>query len=207
MKCLLLILLMPVFGMAQQSTKRQGNDSFSVWLTSSDTNKVKVYNIDTSRIYNLKDITENPRKYAIFWNDWVTVDMSGGKNLLSGSILYHDATMNAKDEMHIYKDGEPTLYNYVGPKYDTIGPMWRQVSDTSNGWNPVSSMRVYEVRVYKNEWITVDPNIYSTDKNGVETVTAMATHREERAIPRHYGWLNSKKQPLTLAVWSANIEK
>lgn len=82
-------------------------------------------------------------------------------------------------------------------KYDTIGPFWKQVSDTTPGYNPVMAMQVYEVRIYKNEWIMVDPNIKSA--NG--TTTLLAPYRENILQPYHFAWLDIKKKPLKFKVW------
>lgn len=87
-------------------------------------------------------------------------------------------------------------------KYDTIGPSWHQVSDTTSGYNPVMAMQLYEVRVYKNDWITIDPNILSMDATGqVVSSTLMGTYREQTLIPHHFAWLDLKKKPFKLTVW------
>lgn len=92
------------------------------------------------------------------------------------------------------------------PKYDTIGPFWKQVSDITPGYNPVMAMQLYEVRVYRNEWITVDPNALSMDATGqVVGSTLMATYREQTLIPHHFAWLDIKKKPFKLFVWNDKI--
>jgi hypothetical protein len=65
-------------------------------------------------------------------------------------------------------------------KYDTIGPVWRLVSDTIHFWNLASAMQVYEVvqKVRK----------YRLDEGSVISW-------------KHIEWLDSKKKPLTLKVW------
>lgn len=83
-------------------------------------------------------------------------------------------------------------------KYDTIGPIWHLVSDTAVGlYNNVIAMQVYEVVVYKNEWIMVDPNIKSA--NGITTL--LAPFRQEVLQPYHFAWLDNKKKSLKLKVW------
>lgn len=69
------------------------------------------------------------------------------------------------------------------PKYDTIGPVWKQVSDTTPGYNPVMAMQLYEVRVYKSYTIARGP-----------------THTLPE-IPEHFAWLDIKKKSFNLAVW------
>jgi hypothetical protein len=78
------------------------------------------------------------------------------------------------------------------PKYDTLPPVWKQVSDTTPGYNPVMAMQLYEVRVYKNEWITdlqpIDGGYYDNGK-------------KLQAIPYHLKWLDIHKKPFKLKVW------
>lgn len=71
-------------------------------------------------------------------------------------------------------------------KFDTIGA-WHLVSDTSKGWNPVSAMYLYEVRLYKS-YEAVD----------------FSSQRGIHSIPTHYKWLDSNKKPIYLKVWQAN---
>lgn len=84
------------------------------------------------------------------------------------------------------------LKPFSGPsvKYDTIGPMWRLVSDTAVGhWNPVSAMRVYNVRKYESQYVDL-----GGEKHSLVT-------------PKHYAWLDSNRKPLKQAVWRAEIDK
>ena len=79
------------------------------------------------------------------------------------------------------------------PKYDTIGPMWRLISDTAAGhWNPASAMQVYEVR-------KADPYFTFKTKPGEKKTLYLDW--------KHYAWLNSNKKPLKLAVWRAEVDK
>lgn len=70
------------------------------------------------------------------------------------------------------------------PKYDTIGPFWKQVSDLTPGYNPVMAMQLYEVRIYKS------PITQGRKEDGWPG-----------AVPYHFAWLDIKKKPFQLAVW------
>lgn len=169
---LFLLILLPFFSLAQASTYEPGD---STWITSNDTSKVKVYK----------------------GNRPVRIVLDG---LLSETLTqaYID-TLKAHGKTIHYTNGGSSEY-VPPPKYDTIGPFWKQVSDTTAGYNSVMAMQLFEVRVYKNEWITVDPNIVSA--NG--STTLMATYPEQRAFPHHFAWLDIKKKPFKLKVWEGN---
>lgn len=82
-------------------------------------------------------------------------------------------------------------------KMDTIGPQLRIVSDTAHyHWNGVSAMWVYEVRIYNNKWIERGNNVTAEGSS-----TAMS-FGEWAATPQHFAWLDSKKKPFTLKVWT-----
>jgi hypothetical protein len=108
-----------------------------------------------------------------------------------GEYPYHDSIMNHFDPAHINRYIEK-------PKYDTIGPFWKQVSDLTPSYNPVMAMQLYEVRKYENEWITIDPN-YKLPNGGT---TLMGSLPVQRAIPHHFAWLDIKKKPFKLFVWN-----
>lgn len=97
----------------------------------------------------------------------------------------------------IYPDPVSIYSNYTDEpappaKYDTIGPVWKQVSDTGPGYNPVFAMEVFEVRVYNNEWVTdlqpMDGGYYDNGK-------------KQQLIPYHFAWLDLGKKPVKYKVW------
>jgi hypothetical protein len=76
----------------------------------------------------------------------------------------------------------PVMQQSDKPKYDTIGPIWKQVSDTTPGYNPVMAIQVYEVRVY------------TTEVGGKQDGSPFP-------FPHHFAWLDLKKKPFKLYVW------
>lgn len=155
----------------QQSTYQKGD---RIWLTSSDTTKVKVYITDT---------TDYP------WNFELNIDSLNAhfRQLLRGelpesykgglSITDHNSLWQALNELESSKI-EPPFHATYWPKTDTIGPQLRLVSDTAHEhWNGVSAMWVYEVRIYEG--------IYYA----------------QGLLPKHFCWLDTKKKPVKLKVW------
>jgi hypothetical protein len=136
----LILILFPFFSFAQQSTYKPGD---SVWITSWDTTRVKVYKTFLGG-----------RDYAL----------SNGVELAQ---VY--------DRIHI-----------APPKYDTIGPSWHQISDTTAGYNPIMAMQLYEVRIYTTE--------VEGRKDGAPF-----------PFPHHFQWLDIKKKPFKLVVWADKI--
>ncbi len=123
----------------------------STWLTSSDTSKVKVYK-------------------------------SGG--LIINTCLSETAiqsyiyTLKSKGKTIHCTNKEDSLYGK--PKYDTSGPVWKQVSNTGPGYNPVMAMQMYEVRVYK---------AYT---NGMGSIYQ---------LPEHFAWIDMGKKRFKFKVW------
>lgn len=59
-------------------------------------------------------------------------------------------------------------------------------------WNGVSCMWVYEVRIYEEQ---------------IRNNTGRRQDGMNLSLPKHFAWLDSKKKPLHMAVWSAKIEQ
>lgn len=177
---LLILLLLPFFSFAQATTYEPRD---STWITSSDTTKVKVY----------KDLNQK----------WDSCYKLSSIYVAEGRSTYKLAAHSEKWEGHADSKPSPNFTircECIPPdvtKYDTIGPVWKQVSDLTPGYNPVMAMQLYEVRVYKSEWISVNPNKVSA--NG--STTLLAPHPEQATIPFHFKWLDIKKHPFRLAVW------
>lgn len=165
---LFLLILLPFFSLAQASTYEPGD---STWITSSDTGKVKVYK----------------------GNRPVRIVLDG--LLIETLTQAYIDTLKAHGKTIHYTNGGSVEY-VPPPKYDTIGPFWHQVSDTTAGYNPVMAMQLFEVRVYKNEWITKDPNII---KGGPPSY--MEVPKEQQLTPHHFAWLDIKKKSFKMKVW------
>lgn len=146
---LFILILFPFFSFAQASTYEPGD---STWITSSDTSKVKVYKEKTKNVY----VTSA----AIYEGDSV--------------LFYKLKSLPAKGTLLYNKMGQGFV---ISSKYDTIGPFWKQISDTTSGYNPVMAMQLYEVRVYKNG--LAGPGL----------------------LPSHFAWLDLKRKPFKLNVW------
>lgn len=130
MKLFIFLLLLSASAHAQQRTAVQGDPSFSVYLTSDDTSKVKVYNGGSGMIdaYTVFPLLEGKAHFPLF-------------TVFSWNTINYPV---------IWTDPPEPSYTL---KYDTIGG-WHLVaaSDTVRGWFlPVGFVYLYEVRVYKPE--------------------------------------------------------
>lgn len=162
----LILLTLLPFFSLAQASTYEPGDS--TWITSSDTSKVKVYKGDKLIIIAGLDYT--------ITQEWID------------SLKAHGKTFHYTNQGNVA---------YAPPvKYDTIGPVWKQVSDITSGYNPVMAMQLYEVRIYKNEWVETDRNILIGG-----TPSFMDVPKEQRLIPHHYAWLDLKKKPFKLTVW------
>lgn len=223
---LLLLVFFPFFSIAQDSTYEPGD---STWLTSSDTGKVKVYKLthrmlmdpgagggvhfDNAQViaYGYSDIIE-PR--------WIDTFKAHGKTIHytnKGNVVYKEEgrpnynvsgkEKEAESVYDIYPDPISIYLNYTDElpppaKYDTIGPFWKQVSDTTAGYNPVMAMQLYEVIELVNDWVKSPPKKNPVkivkDKNGEE----FRLYESTFYIEKHYAWLDIKKKPFKLFVWN-----
>lgn len=161
--------------------------------------------VDSAWLADVRIYTSKPAEYTydeVYYGryqikpseHWVIRDPKTGEwkeSDKNGKIIH---TPQSK-EIYRRENGKPYIDK---PKYDTIGPVWKLISHTGPGYNPAMAAQVYEVRVYKNEWVTVDPNRHSAD--GYST-TLLGTLPQEKSIPHHFGWLGVDKKPLQYKVW------
>lgn len=200
---------LPTFDSTGKATQWQGDSTFSVQLVSENSN-VKVYNgtlpeaakyghtIGTNMMRGRDTLEwpwdmpppvpkgEGPIRRAILLKDLSSIDPvsvfgfpSDTMSILNPNSLWQ--AMNYADSMR--RSLWPPF-----PKLDTIGPQLRQVSDSGKGWNPVSAVWVYEVRVYEN----VIKNATGNRQDGLGL-----------SLPEHFMWLDSNKKSLKLKVWDA----
>lgn len=198
--CLLLAFIRWDAGHAQQIACA-GN----VIIISSDTNHYRVYSLSDEPKYH-----EDSIQVAI--EPKLLAYLHSHKSLYSGQKMSTDSTLpwvkmlrRIVDEGGSYdivdtaafgKEISRQVSDFIAGaiKYDTIGPLWRLVSDTAAGhWNPASAMQVWEVRIYKN---------YAGEFN-MKTKKPVSPY----VLPEHFIWLDSNKKPLKLAVWPLNIER
>lgn len=193
---LLFLTLLPFLSIAQDSTYEPGD---STWITSSDTGKVKVY----KEKYQTAIIRIDGKDELVYGGLLSNVILQKGID----SLIAHGKTIHYTNKGNVvYKEKGRPNYNVSGylnytdepppVKYDTIGPVWKQVSHTGPGYNPVFAMEVYEVRIYNNEWVAdlqpMDGGYYD---NG----------RKLQGIPYHFAWLDLGKKPVKYKVWQDKI--
>lgn len=193
---LLLLILVPIFSLAQASTYEKGD---STWLTSSDTGKAKVYRMGTlmggivsvtltqAYIDSLKEIGKTIHTGVTCLSEAIRLTDSLNQARAKYDTIGPIGRVYPKDskEYAYYYYDEDALKSpvYDKAKYDTIGPVWKQVSDTGAGYNPVMAMQMYEVRIYKSEYLNI----------------TVAPH--EFVIPEHFAWLDMGKKRFKLKVW------
>ncbi len=154
MRILLLILLLPCMVNAQKFHVTYDDPTLCKCL-------VGVFQ------YGIESFDKTKRGYIRFDSMFKTTD----------TLLY-------KDNLFYFKGGRINYYDlHLSDivKYDTIGLIWRIVSDTShNAVLPALSMQLYEViqRIHK----------YRLDEGLVNSY-------------KHIKWLDINKQPLNLKVW------
>lgn len=167
---LLLLLLIPFFSIAQDSTYEPGD---STWITSSDTGKVKVYKkknkcpfgkmhrpafndsywVQFAGCYTKKEIKVLDSIFLDYMHSMGVVGstVKSKPNSDSRTIHYTNRGNKVYDELCVGETWNKMAEKYeTAAKYDTIGPSWKQVSHIGPGYNPVFAMEVYEVRVYKS---------------------------------------------------------
>lgn len=78
------------------------------------------------------------------------------------------------------KTGNPLIGEKLVYKTDTLGPIWKQISDTTPGYNPVMAMHLYEVVGY--------------DRGDKDCMNCPL-------LQIHLAWLDINKKLLKLKVW------
>lgn len=223
---LLLLIFFPFFSIAQDSTYEPGD---STWLTSSDTGKVKVYKekYQTAiiRIDGKDELVYGGLLSNVILQKGIDSLIAQGKTIhytnkgnkeydeLSGGegwkkmAAKFTKVIERKDVVYdVYPDPVSIYLNHTDelplrPKYDTIGPFWKQVSDTTAGYNPVMAMQLYEVTELVNDWVKSRPKKNPVkivkDKNGEE----FRLYESTFYIEKHFAWLDLKKKPFKFKVW------
>jgi len=184
---LLILILLPFFSFAQGTTYEPGD---STWIVSSDTGKVKVYKYFVGH-------GETCLAGSIRWIDSLKAHGIPMHLTNQGSVRYDvdnplksiEAPIRClfiPDKKIITDTADPSFIDSKTTrwrekqKYDTLPPVWKQVSDTTPGYNPVMAMRLYEVR---------------------QRIIFLSMVGPDKIVMAHFAWLDIHKKPFKLFVW------
>lgn len=184
----------------RQSTYEQGD---SIWLVSLDTSKVKVYKTDDispklvdSLKARVKTIPSTNQGYRIY-KETEALSVYDDNPLKAIESPMRCLFTPDKKEIIVDKNDpswidSKTMNWTEKPKYDTIGPFWKQVSDTTCGYNPVMAMQVYEYGILEK---------HNNTEGVIDPYARFGFKYQEWTILKHVGWLDIKKKPLKYKVW------